>query len=371
MCADVVRPESVDALAAAMRAAADAGAPVRVRGGGSKWSWGAAAPEPDVVIDMTALGGVVEHAAGDLVVTVGAGMPLADLQQTVAGAGQWLALDPPEPAATVGGVVATAASGPHRLRYGTPRDLLIGLTVVLADGTVARSGGKVVKNVAGYDLGKLFTGSFGTLGVIAECTLRLHPTPKARRVVTITTGEPAAVVEAILRSPVVPSALEWDGAAVQVLVESVEAAADAQAEQLVALAGGGDVADTLPAGFGARPWDDGDVALKVTHRLSALGPALDAVRRHLPAARLAAHAGSGVIHAGWRAGAEDTREAVAALRAAVAPHDGSVVVVDAPQDVKRGLDVWGPVRGLAVMRRVKAQFDPDARMAPGRFVGGI
>src|SRR5206468_5170099 len=112
---------------------------------------------------------------GDLVITVEAGVALADVQRVVAKAGQWLALDPPEVGATVGGVVATAASGPRRLRYGTPRDLLIGITVVLADGTIAKSGGKVVKNVAGYDLGKLFTGSFGTLGVIAECTFRLHP----------------------------------------------------------------------------------------------------------------------------------------------------------------------------------------------------
>jgi glycolate oxidase FAD binding subunit len=371
MGADVVRPTTVDAVAAAMRAASDTGATVRVRGGGSKWSWGAAAPDPDVVIDVSALDGVIEHAAGDLVVTVGPGTQLAGLQQRLATAGQWLALDPPEDGATVGGVVATASSGPRRLRYGTPRDLLIGLTVVLADGTVARSGGKVVKNVAGYDLGKLFTGSFGTLGVIAECTLRLHPIPKARRVVTMPTEDPAPLVTAILRSPAVPSAIEWDGEAVHVLVESVEAAATAQAEQLVRLAGGGDIADTLPMSFGARPWVDGDVAVKVTHRLSALGPVLDAVRRHLPASRLAAHAGSGVIHAGWSAAAEDAGERVTALRAEVAAHDGSVVLVDAPEAVKAALDVWGPASGLAVMRRIKAQFDPDARMAPGRFVGGI
>src|SRR6185312_9164621 len=105
---------------------------------------------------------------------------LADVQRTVATAGQWLALDPPEPGATVGGVVATAASGPRRLRYGSPRDLLIGITIVLANGTVARSGGKVVKNVAGYDLGKLFAGSAGTLGLITEVTFRLHPLPAAR-----------------------------------------------------------------------------------------------------------------------------------------------------------------------------------------------
>src|SRR3954468_24240994 len=258
---EVVRPQSVEEVSAVLR---ESSGPVRVRGGGSKWTWGATGVPPDVVIDTAGLDRGVEHAAGDLVVTVQAGALRADVQTVLGVAGQWLALDPPEPAATVGGVVATAVSGPRRLRYGAPRDLLIGLTVVLADGTVARSGGKVVKNVAGYDLGKLFTGSYGTLGVVAECTFRLHPLPAARRVVTVQTNDPGPLVRDVLRSPLEPSALEWDGTALHAVFETVESAADAQAQEFVNVAGG-EIADDLPPMFGARPWQPGDVALKLTH----------------------------------------------------------------------------------------------------------
>jgi glycolate oxidase FAD binding subunit len=360
-------PGSLDELAAVLR---DSSGTVRARGGGSKWTWGAAAADPDLVVDVSAMNRVVEHAAGDLVVTVEAGARLADVQSVLGHAGQWLALDPPEPDATIGGVVATASSGPRRLRYGTPRDLLIGITVVLADGTVARSGGKVVKNVAGYDLGKLFTGSFGTLGVIAQCTFRLHPVPTARRVVTVDTDDPGPLVREVLRAAVEPTALEYDGQMLTVLFESVEAAADAQASALVALAGGGDISEDLRPEFGQRPWRLGEVAIKATHRLSSLPAAIDAVRRRLGGCRLAAHAGTGVIHAGW-APTGDVSGAVDGLRADLSAHDGSLVVVDAPTAVKSQLDVWGPARGIEVMRRIKAQFDPDGRMSPGRFVGGI
>jgi glycolate oxidase FAD binding subunit len=365
---EVLTPASLEALAATLR---DTTGAVRVRGGGSKWTWGAVGPEPDIVIETSGLGQIVEHAAGDLIVTAQAGVRLADIQAQLGRSGQWLALDPPEPDATIGGIIATAASGPRRLRYGTPRDLLIGLTVVLADGTVARSGGKVVKNVAGYDLGKLFTGSYGTLGVVAECTFRLHPLPAARRVVTVETADPGPLVRELLRSPLEPTALEYDGKALCALFEMVPPAADAQAVALLSLAGGGDIAEDAPPGFGARPGEPGDVALKVTHRLSSLGAVLDAVRRRLPGAVIAAHVGSGVVHVGWPPDNGAVAAAVDVLRNDVAQHDGTVVVVDAPPDVKADLDVWGPVPGLEVMRRIKAQFDPDGRMSPGRFVGGI
>ena len=362
------RPASVDDLAAALR---ESSGTVRVRGSGTKWSWGATAPDPDTVFDMTAMNRLVEHAAGDLVVTAQAGARLSDVQASLGEAGQWLALDPPEADATIGGVVATASSGPRRLRFGTPRDLLIGITVVLADGTIAHSGGKVVKNVAGYDLGKLFTGSFGTLGVIAECTFRLHPVAPARRVVTVALADPGPLVTEILRSALEPVALEWAGERLYAVFETVEAAVESQSRSLVSLAGGGQVTDRLPAEFGARPWAPGDIGLKVTHRLSSLSAVVDVVRRQLPGCRLTAHAGSGVLHVGVGNNATDIAVAVGQLRRDVAAHDGSVVVVEAPPDVKDSLDVWGPVRGIEVMRRVKEQFDPDGRMSPGRFVGGI
>jgi glycolate oxidase FAD binding subunit len=368
MSSETVVPTSVEDLATALRDTASTHPVVEVRGAGSKSGWGGCAAAADLVIDTRRLDKVVEHAAGDLVVTAGAGISLDSLRDLLATAGQRLALDPPEPGATVGGVVATAASGPLRLRFGTPRDLLIGVTVVLADGTIARSGGKVVKNVAGYDLGKLFTGSFGTLGVVAECTFRLHPSPRAVRVVSIATDDPSAFVRRLLRSPVVASACEWDGARLQVLLEAVEPAAQAQAEQVVALCGSGDISDALPAGFGARPWRDGGIGLKLTHRLSALPDVIDAVREMLPGATLHAHAASGVLYAAVETTTPLAQHALEGLREVVATADGQVAVVTAPRELKQSLDVWGPVRGLAVMRRIKQQFDPDQRMNPGRFV---
>ena len=163
-----------------MRAAAGHELAVVPRGGGSRLGWGTPPSRCDLVIDMSRMAEVLEHAAGDLVARVQAGARMGDVAAVLAQAGQEIALDVPGDA-TVGGVVASGLAGPRRLRYGTPRDLLIGITIVRADGTVAKSGGKVVKNVAGYDLGKLFAGSAGTLGLITEATFRLHPLPAARR----------------------------------------------------------------------------------------------------------------------------------------------------------------------------------------------
>jgi glycolate oxidase FAD binding subunit len=368
--ATVIAPESIAEIADAMRAAEAADAHVSIRGAGSKQGWGAAGRETSVVVDTTRLARVVEHAVGDLVLTVEAGARLAAVQEQLAAHGQRIALDPPEPGATVGGIVATAASGPMRFRHGPPRDQLIGITVVLADGTTAKSGGKVVKNVAGYDLGKLFTGSFGTLGVIASVTLKLQPIPPAQRVVSVPADRPGVVWAAIARSTAVPTAVEWDGENVHVLVEGVPAAVEAIAASLARVLGTTTVAESLPPNFGARPWRAGEMAVKVTHPLSALDVAVSVVRRELPGARLAAHVGSGVVLAGWRpADPAAAKAALDALRAACAR--GGVVVVDAPFEIKRAVHVWGPVAASDLMHRVKDQFDPDHRLNPGRFVDGI
>jgi glycolate oxidase FAD binding subunit len=156
-------------------ALAEADAPVRVRGAGTKLAW--ARGEPAAELSTEGLDEIVEHNVGDLTAVLGAGVPLARAQKRFADAGQMFALDPPDQGATIGGVLATNDSGPLRARYGGARDLVVGMRVALADGTVAKSGGKVIKNVAGYDLGKLFVGSFGTLGAIIEVSVRLHPLP--------------------------------------------------------------------------------------------------------------------------------------------------------------------------------------------------
>ncbi|HTW18720.1 MAG TPA: FAD-binding oxidoreductase [Mycobacteriales bacterium] len=361
----VVSPTDVPSLAEALVDAAGRGDAIGVCGGRSKIQQGAAPDALDVMIRTVGLDRIVEHAAGDLVVTVQSGVRLADLQVSLGPAGQWLALDPPEAGATIGGVVAAGSSGPCRLRYGTPRDLLVGITVVLADGTVAKSGGKVVKNVAGYDLGKLFTGSFGTLGVIAECTFRLHPLPPVRRVVTAKTDTPAAAAARVHSTGATPSAMEWNGQTLTVVVESFEAAAEIQAAD-IARAIDGEISDALPDDFGQLP--AGQVGVKITHRLGALTEVIADIGRLVPNARLRAHVGSGVVHAGTDDGGLGWLDV---LRAAIGKHDGQVVVVTAPDELKKDVDVWGPARGIEIMRRIKDQFDPEHRMSPGRFVGGL
>src|SRR5689334_16383518 len=183
----VASPSSTAEVSALLREAAAAGLAVVPRGAGTGLAWGAPPSRCDLVVDLRSMDQVVEHEAGDLVARVQAGATIGQLAVAFGSAGQQLALDTPEEA-TVGGVVATGTAGPRRFRYGAPRDLLIGITVVRADGVVAHAGGKVVKNVAGYDLGKLFAGSQGTLGVITEAAFRLHPLPAAVAWVTAEFG---------------------------------------------------------------------------------------------------------------------------------------------------------------------------------------
>ena len=187
----VAFPASTDEASALLRAAAAHQLAVVARGAGTGLGWGAPPASADLVIDLQAMDQVLEHAAGDLVARVQAGVTMGHLASVLASAGQELALDAPR-GRTAGGVVATGTAGPRRLRYGAPRDLLIGITVVRADGMVAHSGGKVVKNVAGYDLGKLFCGSAGTLGLITEATFRLHPVPAAVAYLTAEFGPAGA-----------------------------------------------------------------------------------------------------------------------------------------------------------------------------------
>ena len=226
----IAAPASTAEAAAVLRAAAGLGLTVVPRGSGGRLDWGARPTGCDLIVDTRLMDQVVEHAAGDLVVSAQAGTRLDELAKVLAAAGQRLALDSPAIAGrtngTVGGLIATGAAGPLRYRYGSPRDLLIGITVVRADGTVARSGGKVVKNVAGYDIGKLFAGSLGTLGLITEATFRLHPQPEAAAWVTLDCSDSASAasaVRAVADSPVAPSAIEldWPSAAASISVSAL------------------------------------------------------------------------------------------------------------------------------------------------------
>jgi len=397
----VARPRSVSEASQVLAAAAADGLAVAFAGGGSKLGLGNPPERVDLEVQTIGLGQVLEHAAGDLVVRAQAGVPLADLQAALAPAGQWLALDPPEPRATVGGVVAANASGPRRLRYGTVRDLIIGITVVLADGTVAHAGGKVVKNVAGYDLAKLFCGSLGTLGMVAEAIFRLHPLPAATAVVTVQVESPTEAgraVQRLRRSALEPSAAElvvgelgWPGR-LRVVFEGIQPGVEAQAAAAVELLG--QVGQAAVAGpgqteaalnqLGALPFEKAEFALKATFPPAELAGVLgDLVGGPLHfGGPVSAHAATGVLWmaSGLREGdlpADSPAfptvvRAITEARERLAARGGGLVVVKASPELKRAVDVWGPATdAIGLMRRVKERFDPDRRMSPGRFVGGI
>jgi glycolate dehydrogenase FAD-binding subunit len=365
--ADSARPETAAEVADILKSTRGTVLPV---GSGTKTGWAAPPTSCDLLLHTTGLRRVLAHEPGDLVAVAEAGVPLATLQEQLAAHGQMLALDPPEEGATLGGVVSANASGPRRLRYGTVRDLLIGVTVVLADGTTARAGGRVVKNVAGYDLGKLYTGAHGALGVVVSTTWRLHPLPRACRAVHVPVhdaAEAGRLALRVARSTLTPTAVElrWDGTGggeLLVLFESIEASVEAQSAAAVALLDGGTVTDAPPPWFGRRP--SGPLVLRLAYAPSALPHALDA----LPAgATGTASACTGVAYAAVPAETD-----LAALRTALRPHDGSAVVLAAPPEVRAALDHWGPVPdSFGLMTRVKDRFDPQRRLSPGRLLGGL
>jgi glycolate oxidase FAD binding subunit len=383
-------------VSALLRAAASAGLTVVPRGAGTGLSWGLPPSSCDLVVDIRAMDQVLEHAAGDLVARVQAGATIGQLAVALASAGQQLALDAPAEA-TVGGVVATGLAGPRRFRYGAPRDLLIGLVVVRADGVISHSGGKVVKNVAGYDLGKLFTGSQGTLGLITEATFRLHPLPPAVAWVTAEFGpaeraEAVAAVASAASSVLVPSAVEldWPGGSqrmlrVGVLLEGTASGVAERAKQmseLLASAGGPvAVSEAAPARWGTLP--AGVTVVRVSFWVSALDSVLEAlVSAGAEAgvrAAVSGPAGAGALYACLDPDTSDDGAVrfVGVLRGELAESRGaaprgSVVVLTAPPAVLAAADAGGSVPGAALMRAVRDQFDPDHRMFPGRldFTGG-
>ncbi|MGP3928647.1 FAD-binding oxidoreductase [Nonomuraea sp. KM88] len=369
----VALPETVEEISAVLRACAEQDLAVVPAGGGTKLHWGHPPERCDVLLDMCCMNEIIEHAAGDLVVRAQAGVTMDALAAALADKGQELALDPPfAEHTTVGGTLATATAGPRAFRYGTARDLLIGITVVLPDGTVAKSGGKVVKNVAGYDLGKLFTGSRGTLGVIAEATFRLHPLP-AQRLWIVTGTKVADLTGETLRrlavSQAEPSAVDIDCldgryATIAVLVEG--SAAGQRAEALRDVLGDGTITAGPPDWWGLILTDD--VLLEVRFPPARTVETLAAAGESGFSFRGSPVTGQAYLELWGDVSEEELTAAVDRLRARIEALGGRLTVPASPYE---GVDRWGQVSTLPLMRRVKERFDPGRRMSPGRFVGGI
>jgi glycolate oxidase FAD binding subunit len=357
---------TIEEAAAAIRGHAEAGRSIRPRGGGTKLSWGGR--DDAVDFDTRGLNRILEHNEGDFTAVLEAGVPLVEAQAKFAAAGQMLALDPPlgdDGAATIGGVIATNDSGPLRHRYGGVRDLVVGITVVLSDGTIAKSGGKVIKNVAGYDLAKLFAGSFGTLGLIARVAVRLHPAPAATATVVAAGEDPdrlAATARALARLPLEADCLDvaWDNGSGRVLVRFAGATAEERAQATA------ERVDDLPVEIVTdddelwkrqRAAQRGSVVVKVSGRPTDLPDILRA------GGTVAARASLGLA---WIA--LPGRADIAGLRRALAPR--ACTVLDGADRVGDPWPAIDPGR-LALMQRIKARFDPAGAFRPGAFVGGI
>jgi glycolate oxidase FAD binding subunit len=342
----------------------DTAGTVGIAGAGTAAGWAGPLAPVDAVLDTTGLTGVITHNPGDMTVSVRAGTPLRQLQDELAPHGQHVSFDAARVAdgATVGGLIATADAGPAALVFGSMRDLVIGVTIVLADGTVARSGGHVIKNVAGYDLAKLLHGSYGTLGVLAEVVLRLHPVPKRTATLAIhcSLDEAAEHAATVLGGPFEPAAMEWisDGTLL-IRIEGTEEALDARLQRLRTAAGTGELAEDRSL------WERHASLVReapglATMRIGVRPSRLPAVLADLPAETITAGLGTGVATVSL------PPDAVEAAHARVHAAGGTSVLRSRPPEVD--VPAWGPPpSAIAVLRAVKAELDPQGRFGPGRF----
>src|SRR6266571_4166505 len=392
----VVEPGKEEEIAKVLAFADREGLKVLVRGGGTQLNTGLPPTGGDVLLSMARLNTVVEHAPHDMTVTVEAGLKLIDLQAHLARTRQWLALDPAlDPNATIGGIISTNLSGARRLRYGGVRDQIIGIRVVLPDGIIAKGGGKVVKNVAGYDLPKLFTGALGTLGVIVAATFRLYPLRAASRTVVLTAPAPLCdLAVRVIASTLEPTALDvmsapaaGVGCVMAARFETEPESADEQAATLVSMTTGLDDNKTLQGEAEEQFWQqvasdfplaseaENALILKASVLPTSVASWLESLEHTAKEASLSTrwrgHAGHGLIFA--RLSGEETAlaRAVDELRHVASAGEGSLVVLDAPVALARKVDVWGSIPAFEIMRRLKARFDPNYTLNPGRFVGGI
>jgi len=364
-------------------------------GSGSKLKWGGLARGVQVVVSMERLNRVLDHAVGDMTVTVEAGIPFQTLQDTLAPSNQFVSLDPAYPdRATLGGIVATADAGALRHRYGGIRDLLIGLSFVRSDGQIARAGGRVVKNVAGYDLMKLMTGSYGSLGILSQLTFRLYPLPESSGTVALVGdgGAIAQLLQTLLLSSLSPTAVEvlaaptvmalnlGQGMGLLVRFQSMAVSVEQQMGQVEAMGRslglGGDRLTGQPEADLWQQlrtyWDQPPHAPAITckmgvwpsHAVTVLEKASTLFPLHLGTI----HGGSGLgtLHL---AADPATPQTIQDLRHLCETHGGFLTLLEAPPALKQQMDVWGiQPQSLPLMQQLKQRFDPHTILSPCRFV---
>ncbi len=381
----VVAPANTAQVAEVLKLANAARACVRPTGGGTKLAWGDPV-QPTIYLSLHRLNAVRDHIWQDMTVTVEAGCPWGAMQAHLRQHAQHVALDPLWPAeATIGGIVATNDSGALRLRYGSLRDLVIGMTIVLPDGTIARSGGKVVKNVAGYDLHKLMTGAHGTLGVITEVNFRLHPREQHVQSWTIASNDATeldVVMHKVLDSQMVVSSMQMRGSAqghaLDVCFASLPECLADHHHQLQRLANGLQLAIAEGLVWQARERLFSPQAA-ILLKTSLLPTQIASFSGRLQ--QLAAQAGltaastaqaTGLLTAAIHGGPQAAASLVQSLRAELNASDSSLVVLQMADELRGQLSVWGrPGDALPLMQRIKQRFDPNGILNPGHFVGGI
>ena len=394
----VCSPGDAAQVAAAIRVCGEAGAAIAPRGGGTAVALGNVPHRVDVVLRTDRLAALVEHDDANLTATMEAGMTLAHLQTHLAQRGQLLPLDPPRPdRATIGGIVAASTNGARRMFYGGVRDLVIGMKMVLPGGEQVKAGGKVVKNVAGYDMCKLFVGSLGTLGIITEVTCKMTPLPERALTIIARDGSSTAegsgafrLIDALFASTLQPSAIAvlspragelvragGPGVATAVAVEGFTEAVDRHVRDITGMAAAAGLsAEVLEGPAHERLWAavadfprsrEGEALVRLTVPPGAVATAVDALSRVDDSPVYVAHAGAGTIWIGVEAARAAT--VFAALTSVAGAQHGHAVLASAPPEVKRGLDVWGsPPPALSIMREIKQRFDPQQLLNPGRFV---
>lgn len=381
----LVYPRSQTELAAVMRHASEQQWRVLPCGQSSKLHWGGQVDSPELVISTARMNRLIEHAVGDLTVTVEAGFTFAELQTVLRQAGQFFAIDPSYPEhATLGGIIATGDSGSLRHRYNSVRDMLLGITFVRHDGEIVKAGGRVVKNVAGYDLMKLLTGSYGTLGIITQVTVRVYPLPQTGQTIVLT-GDSSAIQQAMqsmLSSALTPTAIDFTSPSqlmvrFQSVAESVELQMQRSTELAIALGlhpqtymgtAERDLWQRTADLMNPAPQTDA-IVCKIGVRPSQAVDVVTQIAKILPNAQFRIHAGSGLGQL-LVTGSRTTQ--IQAVRSLLQSTGGFLSVLQAPTSFKQQIDVWGySGNALSLMRQVKRHFDPKNLLSPHRFVGGI